>query len=87
MAAERPWVSASDLADYTFCPRSHWYHEHPPAEGATRSSQRRASAGTRYHGRTLAAERRRAEHGGAYWAGLGLGLVLVLGGVLWILHP
>jgi len=82
-----PWVTASDLADYAFCPRSHWYHDHPPREGSTRESQHRSAAGTRYHRRVLGAERRRAEHGAAYWAALAVGAVLIVGGVAWIFHP
>jgi hypothetical protein len=85
MATERSWATASDLADYAFCPRSHWYHDHPPTDGPTRSSQLRAGAGVRFHDRALSAERRRSEHGAAYWAGLLLGVVLVLGGAAWIL--
>ena len=86
MAAERSWTSASEIADYTFCPRSHWYHDHPPAEGPTSAHRARAAAGQRFHASHLSAERRRAEHGGAYWAGLLVGVVLLLGGIAWIFH-
>jgi hypothetical protein len=79
-------VSASDLADYAYCPRAHWYHEHPPPGGTTSEARRRALAGSGYHARTLGAERQREERGGAYWAALLAGLVLALGGILWILH-
>ncbi|MGI0071641.1 MAG: hypothetical protein ACRECT_06200 [Thermoplasmata archaeon] len=87
MGSEGSWVSASDLADYAYCPRAHWYHEHPPAGGPSAVAQRRAAAGTRYHQYALGAERRRAEHGGAYWVALILGLFLVVGGLAWIFHP
>jgi hypothetical protein len=81
------WVSASDLADYAYCPRAHWYHDHPPEGGPTRSSRRSSEAGIQFHSRELSGERRRAEHGGAYWAALLLGVVLALGAVAWIFHP
>jgi CRISPR/Cas system-associated exonuclease Cas4 (RecB family) len=87
MATERSWTSASEIADYAFCPRSHWYHEHPPAEGPSSAHLARAAAGTRFHATTLAAERRHAEHGGAYWVGLLVGVVLLVGGIAWIFHP
>jgi CRISPR/Cas system-associated exonuclease Cas4 (RecB family) len=86
MSSERSWTSASELADYAFCPRSHWYHEHPPAEGPTSAQQRRAAAGTRFHARSLAAERRHEEQRGGYWIALLIGLVLLLGGVAWLFH-
>ena len=87
MANRGPWVTASDLADYAYCPRAQWYRAHPPAEGSTRESQDRAAAGSRYHRRVLGAERRRAEHGNVYWVALAVGATLVIGGAAWILHP
>jgi hypothetical protein len=87
MRGASEWTSASDLADYAYCPRSHYYHDHPPPEGPTPDGQRRAERGRRYHAASLGAERARAEHGGAYWAALAVGVLLVLGGVAWILRP
>jgi hypothetical protein len=87
MARDGSWATASELADYAFCPRSHFYREHPPARGPTTASQVRSDAGRRFHERSLSGERRRAEHGGAYWAGLVLGVLLLLGGAAWLLHP
>ncbi len=84
MGDDVEWVSASDLADYAYCPRAHFYHVHPPRGGSTPEAQARARSGTRYHRRILGAERRRADHGGAYWAALAVGTVLVLGGLGWI---
>jgi CRISPR/Cas system-associated exonuclease Cas4 (RecB family) len=87
MAEPDAWVTASDLADYAYCPRSHWYRDHPPPGGPSNDARRRSAAGTRYHRQSLGAERRRAEHGDAYWVGLGLGVLLIVGGVLWLFHP
>jgi len=85
--ADDGWTSPSDLADYVYCPRSHWYRHHPPRGGATRSSQRRAAGGVRYHARELTAERHRAERGGMYWAVLLLGFALVAVGAWWLFRP
>ena len=87
MGEDVPWVTASDLADYAYCPRAHWYHDHPPPEGPTREARDRVAAGSRYHRRVLGAERRRAEHGGAYWVALAIGAALIAGGVAWIFRP
>jgi len=81
------WASATDLAEYAYCPRAHWYHDHPPAGGPSRGAQRRADAGRRFHARELAGERRRAEYRGAYWGALVVGVLLVLGALAWIFHP
>jgi CRISPR/Cas system-associated exonuclease Cas4 (RecB family) len=83
-SGERAFVSASDLADYAYCPRSHWYRHHPPPGGPSASSVRSAAAGTRSHVRQLGGERRRAERGGLYWALVAVGILAVLGGVLWL---
>ncbi|HXY46496.1 MAG TPA: hypothetical protein VEK13_01175 [Thermoplasmata archaeon] len=80
------WTSPTDLADYAYCPRSHWYRHHPPARGPTAYSSGRREAGERYHSRALTAERRRAERGSAYWIGLLVGVLLVVIGVAWLLH-
>jgi hypothetical protein len=87
MGPEESWASASDLADYAYCPRSHWYRHHPPAEGPSSFSQRSARGGIRYHERVLTAERHRAERGGTYWAVLLLGLALTVLGAWWVFRP
>ncbi len=80
------WTSPTDLADYAYCPRSHFYRHHPPV-GATRGeADGRRAAGERYHGRVLSAERHRAERGSAYWIGLLVGVLLVLVGIAWFLY-
>jgi CRISPR/Cas system-associated exonuclease Cas4 (RecB family) len=84
MDPETSWTSPSELADYTYCPRAHWYSRHPPASGPSAASARRSRAGQRYHRRVLTAERHRSERGRAYWASVLLGVVLVLAGGLWI---
>ncbi|MCI4339683.1 MAG: hypothetical protein L3K06_00820 [Thermoplasmata archaeon] len=80
-----PWVSASELADYAYCPRSWWYGRHPPAAGRTRDGVRSSEAGIRYHERALAREWRRERDGPAYLVLLAVAVVLVIGGLLWIL--
>jgi CRISPR/Cas system-associated exonuclease Cas4 (RecB family) len=84
MPADRPrYISASDLAEYAFCPRSFWYRSHPSSTPADPRSVRRSAAGERFHARTLRAERRRAEHPGAYAALLVGGVLLLFLGVAW----
>jgi len=87
MRSDEPWVSPTDLADYTYCPRSYWYRHHPPPGGTSRASQRSARGGVRYHERVLAAERHRDERGGAYWAILLVGFALAALGAWWIFRP
>ncbi len=87
MAGRGTWVSASDLADYAFCPRSHFYHEHPPDGGPDPAAEGRARSGRAFHARELGGERRRAEHGAAYWGAFFLGALLAVGAILWIFHP
>jgi CRISPR/Cas system-associated exonuclease Cas4 (RecB family) len=87
MEPDGRWTSPSDLADYAYCPRSHWYRYHPPRGGPTRDSQEVAREGTRYHERVLTAERHRAEWGGVYSVLLLLGLLLAGGGAWWVLRP
>ncbi|HTP54431.1 MAG TPA: hypothetical protein VML94_05680 [Thermoplasmata archaeon] len=74
MRPDPPWVSATDLAEYAFCPRSLYYRRRAPDAPETPAE----SAGRRYHARVLAAERRRSDHPAAYWLGLAVGLLLVL---------
>jgi hypothetical protein len=87
MEPDPSWTSPSALADYTYCPRSHWYRLHPPPGGPAPSSERSALHGVRYHQRILTGERHRDERGGAYWGVLLLGLALAVGGIWWILRP
>jgi CRISPR/Cas system-associated exonuclease Cas4 (RecB family) len=83
MDPEARWTSPSELADYAYCPRSHWYRGHPPSRGPSVLSTERSRAGVRYHRRVLTAERRRAERGTVYWAGILAGVALVVVGAVW----
>ncbi|HEV2429619.1 MAG TPA: hypothetical protein VGV64_07240 [Thermoplasmata archaeon] len=83
-----PWVSASDLAEYAFCPRAQWYRRHPPREAPSEAATRSARSGERYHAASLGREvdREARGSGGALLAilvGLAtlalLGVVVVLG--------
>jgi hypothetical protein len=83
-AATARWVSASELADYAYCPRSWWYREHPPEGGPAPGAERRARAGVTYHQHVLGAERRRDAWSGVVVAAAILSALLlawlVLGG-------
>ena len=37
------WVSATDLAEYAYCPRAWYYRHHPPPEGPAPGSDRRSA--------------------------------------------
>ena len=76
------WVSASDLADYTYCPRSFYYRHHPPAQGPTRASEVSSSYGERFHRAELTASLRAERHLGG-WIGAAVASVLVLGILAW----
>ncbi len=68
------WVSASDLAEYAYCPRAHWYRDHPPSGAPGRSTA--ARRGERFHRRELRSERRRESSAALYL------LLVILGGAL-----
>lgn len=72
MASEPPWTSATELAEYAYCPRAHFYRrqgEAPPSPAATE--------GESFHHRRLASERWREEHAPLAWAVVGAGVVLL----------
>jgi len=73
--SEERWTTPSELAEYAYCPRAHYYRQ---TYGSAPPS-RRSVAGERYHARTLGGELRRSAHGSAYWALVGIGALLVLG--------
>ena len=70
------WVSASDLAEYAYCPRSYWYSIHPEVAGEGLRPDPRARYGVVYHRRTLSEERAHDEHVGLYVGLLLLGIAL-----------
>ncbi len=80
------WTSASELAEYAYCPRAWWYRAHPPLEGPTQESRRSAQAGARYHDRALSTERRRDRHRLAAAGLLAIALGLVVVGVVGVLR-
>ncbi len=86
MPPDDGWTSPSDLAEYAYCPRSHWYRHHPPSEGPSPGASVRSRRGIRYHQRALSAEQRRAEHGVAYAVTLAIGVAVVAVGLVWIFH-
>jgi CRISPR/Cas system-associated exonuclease Cas4 (RecB family) len=86
MDPDGTWTSPSDLADYAYCPRSHWYRHHPPAKGPSNFASGRRRWGEQYHFRTFTAERHRDERGGAYWVAVLAGLGILVLGVAWLLH-
>jgi CRISPR/Cas system-associated exonuclease Cas4 (RecB family) len=54
------YLSASEIGDYAYCPRSFWYRRHPPPVGRSAASRQSSEAGTKYHAAHLRAERHRA---------------------------
>ncbi len=86
MREDSPWVSASDLAEYSYCPRAHWYRDHPPVGRPIPGADRLRRRGRRFHRRALQSERRREEHVRTYVAlaltGAGLlAIALYLAGI------
>lgn len=81
------WVTASDLAEYAYCPRALWYRRHPPPDGPSRSSQVARAEGERFHVRTLQRRARAERWSGVGWLLVGLGLLLVVVAVLSVARP
>ncbi len=75
------WCSPSELAEYAFCPRAHFYHRQAPAPRTPASA-----AGERYHEATLSGELWRDRHRRTAWAAVGLGLLLLGLGALVLLR-
>jgi hypothetical protein len=79
----RRYVSAGELADYAYCPRSHYYRTHPDGRAPAEGALARERAGTSYHTRTIRSDRRRAESSPWPWvAALAVGAVLLAVAVL-----
>lgn len=77
-AAPAGWVTASDLAEYAYCPRAHWYRTHPPPEGPAPSSVRSRATGEQFHARLLTTRYRREHWSPVWWILAGAGAFLVL---------
>ncbi len=77
MLEDPDWVSASDLAEYAYCPRAFWYRKHPPAGMSASNSDRSSRRGQRFHRRELGAERKREAHAGGYVALVLFGIALL----------
>ena len=72
------WISASELAEYAYCPRSWWYHRHPP-DGADMGSRPERDRGTAFHVRSLGATRRREDRAGGFaWIAAGSAALILL---------
>ena len=76
------WATASDLAEYAYCPRAWWYRNHPSEVPPSSESVRSAVRGERFHDRELRAMVRR-ERLTPYLALLVAAVLLVLGGLAW----
>lgn len=87
MAGRGAWSSPSDLAEWAYCPRAHFYRHARPAGTVGPAARARRRRGTSYHARTLGAERRRAEHARAYALAVALGLALAAVGVVLLWRP
>ncbi|HZY91257.1 MAG TPA: hypothetical protein VFG07_00575 [Thermoplasmata archaeon] len=82
-SARGRWISVSELAEYTYCPRSWWYGRHPPEGHDDPDRQVRLDAGTRFHEASLGATGRRDAWAGVLpWAAVISAGLLVLAIVL-----
>jgi CRISPR/Cas system-associated exonuclease Cas4 (RecB family) len=81
------WVTASDLADYEFCPRAYWYRKHPPIDGPSPASVARRATGEQFHARTLSTRLRRERWSTAWWWLVAAGLLLCLLSIAEVLRP
>lgn len=77
MAGEGGWTTPSDLAEYAFCPRAHFYRQR---YGTPPSPQ--LDDGLRYHRRQLRSERWRSEHPRIPWLAVLAGVALVAVAIL-----
>ena len=80
-------MTASDLAEYAFCPRAHWYETHPPPEGPAPSSRTARAAGERFHASALTRRSRRERWSVVWWLLVGTGLALCLLALLQVGRP
>lgn len=69
-------MTVSDLAEFAYCPRAHWYRGHPPPEGPARASVEARARGERFHARVLTTRYRREHWSPFWWAFVGVGIFL-----------
>jgi CRISPR/Cas system-associated exonuclease Cas4 (RecB family) len=81
MESSGEWLSASDLAEYAYCPRAAWYRRHPPRGVDLTEPARGESYGERFHERTLRADEQRDRSAAGYWALLIVAILLIVGAV------
>jgi CRISPR/Cas system-associated exonuclease Cas4 (RecB family) len=77
------WTSASDLAEYAYCPRAGYYRRHRAPPAPTVESE----AGVAYHARELARAGALERRAGIYWGGLLAGSIAIGVGLLVLLRP
>ncbi|MCI4348907.1 MAG: hypothetical protein L3J93_01630 [Thermoplasmata archaeon] len=75
----RGWTTASDLAEYAYCPRAHWYRHHARNVPLDRTDAMAIGRGRSYHARRAA---ELSAH--ARW-GYGPVLLVVLVGILLVI--
>lgn len=82
--AETRWVSASELAEYAYCPRAHFYRGRVPDSALSHSAVRSLDRGRAWHARELSVERH-ATGWGRLLLVLGALLLVTVGAVAWFL--
>lgn len=80
-------MTASDLAEYAYCPRAYWYRGHPPPGGPARSTVVARAGGERFHARTLTTRYRRERWSAVWWGLVAAGLLLCLLALLQVGRP
>ena len=76
------FVSASELAEYVYCPRAHYYRLQPEGRPVAPGALARERSGVEYHTRRTSADRRWAEASPLPWVGALLAGIVLLGVVV-----
>ncbi len=76
-------ITASELAEFAYCPRAWWYSAHPPSGGPEPQSLARAAEGRRFHDARLGAVERREAWGAAAVAAAIAALLLIAATIAW----
>lgn len=79
-------MTASDLAEYAYCPRAYWYQYHPPPEGPDLASRAARAHGERFHLRALTVRSRRERWSPLWWMLVAAGLLLSLFALVQVVH-